>query len=143
MTEQFARQSKDKLAPNKYNKVLQTWKKTVAPRLKGAMSLKSDRIGYLDDAKYHSKQVPPAKYNITNFDIYKERSMKVLISNKGKHVGDRMDRIKMDKSKPAPGQYDCSASFKNTQLVNNSIGVAYSRGGKKIGFIDAYVKTKS
>ena len=143
MTEQFARQSKDKLAPNKYNKVLQTWKKTVAPRLKGAMSLKSDRIGYLDDAKYHSKQVPPAKYSITNFDIYKERSMKVLISNKGKQVGDRMERIKTDKSKPAPGQYDCSASFKNTQLVNNSMGVAYSRGGKKIGFIDAYVKTKS
>ena len=55
MTEQIARQSKDKLAPNKYNKVLQTWKSTVAPRLKGAMSLKSERIGYLDDAKWHSK----------------------------------------------------------------------------------------
>ena len=70
MTEEYARKSKDKLAPNKYNKVLQTWKKTVAPRLKGAMSLKSDRIGYLDDAKYHSKQIPPAKYNLPNFDIY-------------------------------------------------------------------------
>ena len=52
MTEQFAKQSKDKLAPNKYNKVAETWKKTVAPRLKGAMSLKSDRISYVDEAKF-------------------------------------------------------------------------------------------
>jgi len=69
--------------------------------------------------------------------------MKVFISNKGKLVGERMVKIKTDKSKPAPGQYDCSASFKRTQLENTASVGAYSRGGKKVGFIDAYIRTHS
>jgi len=50
MTASTMKFGKNLVAPNKYNKITQTWKKTIAPRVLGTYDDRAEKYSYLDDA---------------------------------------------------------------------------------------------
>ena len=50
-----------------------------------------------------------------------------------------MEKITRDKSKPAPGDYDTTTSWRNTQLGNKEFKIS---GAKKLNFTDVYKLNK-
>lgn len=97
---------------------------------------------HIDDAKWHGQQTGFGfKYNIS----YKvpdpnERMAKIWKeSDKARMNDNRIDSIKRDKSKPAPGDYDCSKAFK---LTRNSIPNYSQSKSPKVTFTEIYRNNK-
>ena len=79
-------------APNKYNKITQTWKKTVAPRILGTYNNRAEKVCFTEEAQAHSIAIPVNKADPINLELIRNRSQKCFI-NKTKLLGERMIKI--------------------------------------------------
>ena len=61
MTASIMKSQKSSIAPNKYNKIVASWKKSVAPKILGTYSNRAEKISFTDEAAAHAMTIPTTK----------------------------------------------------------------------------------
>ena len=130
-------------APNKYNKITQTWKKNVAPRILGTYNNRAEKVCFTEEAQAHSIAIPVNKADPINLELIRNRSQKCFIS-KTKLLGERMIKIQKNPLTSEHGKdgklYNSQSAFFKTQVCPKRIALAKSA---KISFMDKHIKAKS
>ena len=111
MTASVMKTHKNSPAPNKYNKITQSWKKSVAPKILGTYSNRAEKIGFVDEAQAHGLSIPSSKAPPINLEIIRQRSQKCFINGKAKLIGERMLKIQKD---PLSSEKTKDGKFYNT-----------------------------
>ena len=92
---------------------------------------------FIEDARVSSKETPGHKFNPKTYLTHsRELTPKILPEN---NKDSRIDKIKIDKSKPAPGDYNSVKAWKDTQLGNREYKMNTEKRGN---FTDTYKKSK-
>ena len=130
-TEQILIREKDKPSPVHYRK------EKSRDKVLGNYLQKEGKSCFIDEAKYHGGQSPPANYKTIDLGVYKQRKEHVVTIYKSKFS--RMDKLQK-KEGPDPQTYKFEESFTKTQ-----VGFFDQKIGKQKvpGFIDQAKRTHS
>lgn len=98
--------------------------------------------GFIENTRFLGGQTPGAKYNINEALVTSNPKINTKILPKvkyaKKHQG-RIDKIKVDKSRPAPGDYNVREAFMNTHALRT-----FSFNNEKLeNFTDTIKKNKA
>ena len=144
MTASIMKTHKNNVAPNKYNKITQSWKKSVAPKILGTYSNRAEKISFTDEAAAHAMMIPSSKAPPINMEIIRQRSQKCFINDKAKLIGERMIKIQKDPLSSCQRKdgklYNTHEAFFKTQTSPRKMAVVNS---PKVSFIDMHLKAKA